>query len=224
MDDRRDRWLLGLASRLQAEGVAALPTMTAEQVEAVFEYLDSHEAFPSEPEGVLRHHLTPAWLTGGPTLREAHRDMRAGLDAGTRCPCCSKWVKRYRRRLNGSVVRSLAWLVLASDRPGVGGPDGWVDVPKHAPRWMVRGNPHPKLRLWGFAERRPVEEGSSVRSSGMWRPTALGRRFVAGSTDAPESVFEYQSDVDAVSAERVRFDQVLDVAFDYTELMAAGTD
>ncbi len=215
-DPQRDQWLTLLADRLAEGGLGALPRFAGEQVDAVVGYLDGDHGVPAEAASRIRSALAPLWLRGGPTLREARRDLRAGIDEGQRCPCCSKWVKRYRRRLNGAVVRSLAWLVLASDRSTE---EGWVDVPREGPRWLIRGNPHPKLRLWGFAERREVEEGSGVRCSGLWRPTDRGRRFVDGLVDAPESVFELLSEVDAVSPERVWFRDVLDVAFDYDALM-----
>lgn len=216
----QDRWLRGLAERLAADGAVAVPRFSVEQVDRVFAHLDSGDSVLTDSEiEVIRTHLTPLWLSGGPSLREAKRDLRADLDAGTHCPCCSKWVKRYRRRLNGAVVRSLAWLVLASEDPSIADPDGWIDVPRFGPRWMLRGNPHPKLRLWRFAERKAVDDQSSVRCSGVWRPTDLGRRFARGEVDAPDSVFEYLSEVDSVSPERVRFAEVMDVEFDYRALM-----
>jgi len=218
-DPIRDRWLRGLAERLRAG--AAPPRFSDQQIDRLFEYLDQHPLLRgTEDESTIRSALAPLWLRGGPSLRKARRDLRAGLDAGSRCPCCDKFAKRYKRRLGGAIARSLAWLVLASDRSiRAGDGDGWVDVPETGPRWVVRGQPHPKLALWRFAERREVEDDSPTRSSGRWRPTALGRSFVRGEIDAPAWVFEYLSEVESVSSERVRFEEVLDVAFDYRALM-----
>lgn len=215
--EERDRWLRGLALDL-ANGHNP-PNFSGEQVDRIFEYLDEHPAFDGEAESQIRAALTPAWLRGGPSLRQARRALRSGLEAGTRCPCCDKFAKRYKRRLGGAIVRSLAWLVLASDKLSKADEHGWVDVPRIGPRWIVRGQPHPKLVLWGFAERREVEDDSSKKCSGMWRPTDLGRRFVEGRTDAPAWVFEYLSEVESISAERVGFRDVLDVPFDYRALM-----
>lgn len=216
-EPNRDRWLIGLAARLAAG--ESPPAFAGEQVDRILAYLDAHQSFDAEAESRIRAALTPAWLRAGPSLREARRDLRTSLDEGIRCPCCDKFAKRYKRRLNGAVVRSLAWLVLASDDPRIAEAGGWVDVPKHGPRWMMRGNPHPKLALWGFAERRPIDDESSSRSSGVWRPTSLGRAFVDGSIDAPAHLYEYLSEVQAFAEQRVRFSEVLDVAFDYRALM-----
>lgn len=217
-DPIRDRWLRDLAESTRA-GVP-LPRFSDEQVDRLLAYLDEHPTLRgTETDSTIRAALVPRWIRGGPTLREARRDLRAELETGTRCPCCGKWAKRYKRRLYGAVVRSLGWLVLASADPEKSDEAGWVDVPTHGPRWMMRGNPHPKLALWGFAERRPVDDESPTRSSGVWRPTDRGRRFVSGETDAPAFVYEYLSEVESVSAERVRFLQVLDVPFDYQSIM-----
>lgn len=218
-DSIRDRWLRSLAESLSNGN--PLPGFSEKQVDDILRYLDDHPTLGgTEVESVIRGSLAPIWIRGGPTLREARRELRSELDSGTRCPCCGKWAKRYKRRLNGAVVRSLAWLVLASDDESRSDPEGWVDVPKYGPRWMMRGNPHPKLALWGFAERRPVDEDAPTRSSGVWRPTPKGRRFVAGQIHAPAFVYEYLSEVESVSEERVAFRDVLDVPFDYPSLMA----
>lgn len=218
VDANRDRWLERLAESLRLGG--RLPNFSDEQVDRIFAYLDEHPTLGgTETESVIRSALSPVWIRGGPSLREARRDLRAGLDAGSRCPCCGKFAKRYKRRLGGAIARSLAWLVLASDCEDGGDVDGWVDVPATGPRWVVRGQPHPKLVLWGFAERREVDDDSPTKSSGRWRPTERGREFVAGRIDAPAFVFEYLSEVESISAERVRFEEVLDVPFDYRSLM-----
>ena len=55
----------------------------------------------------------PAELTAEQMRQAVERlraEVQAGLDDGTICPCCDKYVRRYRRKLNASMARSLIWL------------------------------------------------------------------------------------------------------------------
>jgi hypothetical protein len=164
--------------------------------------------------------LERAWLRRGPSLREAAREVWAEADDGAYCPVCRKWVRRYWHRLNASMARGLAWLVLAARRDEVVDDDGWVHVPTHGPRWLVRTNQHATLRLWGLAERRAVEDGTSVKCSGRWRPTERGFAFVDGLVEVEDRVLTYNGEVVARGTETIRFERVLDVQFDYETLMA----
>lgn len=182
--------------------------------------LDGDDAEPLR-ERVRRvcEQVEEEWLRRGPSLREAARNLWAAADEGAHCPLCKKWVRRYWHRLNASMARGLAWLALAARRPEVADPEGWVHVPTHGPRWLVRTNQHASLRLWGLAERRAPDEGARVKCSGWWRPTARGFAFVDGIEEVEDRVLTYNGEVVARGVETLRFVDVLDVAFDYAELM-----
>lgn len=215
-------WLITLSQKIAIDGKEACPNLTEDQVDSILVWLDTY-SLPGFAADRIRHAIAPQWVRGGTSLREAQRDMIGRLDEGTVCPCCNRTVKRYKRRLNGGMVRSLAWLVIASNR-GLRDADGYIDIPNNAPRWLVRARQYPKLTLWGFAERRRAGTSDGPRSTGMWRPTDAGIRFAASQTSAPQYVYEYQSEVSAISPERVRFHDVLDVGFDWDELMSWDPD
>jgi len=159
------------------------------------------------------------WLRRGETLRQAAVALWGAADEGAWCPLCRKWVRRYWHRLNGSMARGLAWLVLAARRAEIADAEGWVHVPTHGPRWLVRTNQHASLRLFGLAERRAPDEESRVKCSGWWRPTERGFDFVDGLVEVEDRVLTYNGEVVARGEARLRFRDVLDVAFDYSELM-----
>ena len=94
------------------------------------------------------------------TLAIERRRIQAQLNDGTDCRACGQLAKRYRRKLNVSMVRFLIGLVKAG---------GWVhylDVPH-------RGQDYGYLSFFGLAERR-ANTDSRKGSSGCWRATNYG--------------------------------------------------
>ena len=143
-------------------------------------------------------------------------------DDGVCCPCCGQYCRVYKRRLNAGMVRALIWLVLASDRKVRSGddPDGWVKLGAEAPAWLLRAKELATTRHWGMVERRPMDPADdSVRTSGIWRPTARGRSFIFGMSDAPVRVHLFNNTRIDVSSERFFVREALGKKFNYSELM-----
>jgi hypothetical protein len=111
------------------------------------------------------------------------------------------------------MARSLIWLCHA---PTV--EDGWVNVPTQAPRWLVRSNQLPTLRWWDLVYRASSDE-QDRRFSGMWRPTALGRAFAAGSVEIPRTVYTYNGEREKYGTARIRIADCFDSHFSYQEVM-----
>lgn len=166
--------------------------------------------------------------TGLATLANAQAGLLRRLDEGERvdCPCCGKPAKLYHRRLNATMARGLIWLVRESlGAVGLGDADTlerqWVDVPEVAPAWLMRSKQLTTLRLWRLVEAGGddgVDDGSA-RRRGLWRPTALGVRFVLGRVRVPASVEEYRSEVRRYDEEVVDIRGALGTKFDWYELM-----
>ena len=119
------------------------------------------------------------------------------LDEGTGCRACGQLAKRYRRRLNTSMVRFLIGLVKAG---------GWVhylDVPH-------RGQDYAFLEKFGLAE---------GNSSGYWCATDIGRSFLLGRVVAADSVFMFDNRLESISAHHVTAQEALGRRFDLRELM-----
>ena len=138
------------------------------------------------------------------------------LDDGIRCPCCDKYVKRYRRKFNASMARSLIWLV----REWQAGRHtaGWIDVPNSAPRWLLRTNQLPTVRWWGLIERADNED-ETVKHSGWWRPTRKGELFAEHRIMIPKTAITYNGEVTGFDDELCWVDECLGVKFNYSDLM-----
>jgi hypothetical protein len=134
-------------------------------------------------------------------------------DEGGYCPVCSRWGKIYARALNRTMARSLLWLC----KEALNNP--WVDVPKMAPRWLVRSNQLPTLKAWGLVERAPVDPKSKTKHSGMWRPTELGVQFALQQVTVPKKVYTYNDTVQSVSPEQVSLTDCFGDDFDYQATM-----
>ena len=155
------------------------------------------------------------------TLAAARRRLMGLLDDGSWCPCCDQWAKRYRRALNGTMVRSLIWLVGEHQRSAAHGGDRWIDVPAVGPKWVTTTNQHATLRWWDLAERLP-SKAPAKKHSGVWRPTALGVRFAHGETLVPSHVIHYNNEVVGRSETWVSVRQALGVKFDYEATMGSA--
>ena len=143
------------------------------------------------------------------TLANERQRILDHLDEGTDCRACGQLAKRYRRRLNTSMVRFLIGLVKA------GGWTHYLDVPH-------RGQDYAFLARWGLAEKRARPRG--MGGSGYWRATDRGRRFVSGRMLVPDSVWIHNDRVDGISTQLVAAQEALGRRFDLRELMEAGND
>jgi hypothetical protein len=134
---------------------------------------------------------------------------------GGHCAVCDRWGKVYGRPINRTMARSLIWLCHAeADK------DGWVDVPKVAPRWVVQSNQLPTMRWWELVERRGNEGKTKTKHSGLWRPTPQGLDFVHMGTRVPKQVFTYNDTVQGYGLEMVTIVDCFEDNFDYSATMS----
>ena len=146
------------------------------------------------------------------TLFTARNDWDTMIKGkGGFCPCCDRWGKVYKLKLNKSLVRALDWIANNGDA------SGWVDVQRTAPRWMLRGKTYPLLAHWGLIE-------SRLQRSGIWRATAKGTLFVAGLDTAPAAVYVFDDKVVGVDSTQVTYTSCLGVDFNRDELLTTRYD
>lgn len=134
--------------------------------------------------------------------------------SGGHCPVCDRWGKVYARPINKTMARSLIWLCNAETDA-----EGWVNVPKHAPRWVVQSNQLPTLRWWGLVERKGNEGETKTKHSGLWRPTLEGINFANNHSRVPKKVFTYNDTVQGYSTETVAVTDCFADNFDYNLTM-----
>jgi hypothetical protein len=140
--------------------------------------------------------------------------------AGTTCPCCDRYAKLYKRKLNTGMVRTLVWLYMRNAKFGA---YAWIDVPRTAPRRTLNSAETGKLAHWGLAENKPNEDDPSKKHTGFWRITRRGRRFVQGRIRIPSHVYLYDNERWGMTTEtKVNIEDALGEPFDYQELMEAS--
>lgn len=136
-------------------------------------------------------------------------------DGGGHCVVCDRWGKIYSRPINRTMAHSLIWLAHAEADA-----DGWVDVPKKGPRWVVQSNQLPTLRWWGLVERKPNEGETKTKHSGLWRLTPEGGKFVSHGARIPKHVFTYNDTVQGYGTETVTIKDCFLDNFDYNTVMS----
>lgn len=142
------------------------------------------------------------------------RVLNGGEDA--HCPCCNRYAKIYKRRIHMSAARGLIKLYrLGGDKQYVRCSD-----------FILEGQAGPgdttKMKHWGLVEPQALDENvTNKRTSGMWRLTPDGVRFVRGELRVPSIKVVYDDEVIATDGADISIQEALGDKFNYSELMAA---
>jgi len=148
------------------------------------------------------------------TMAQAWPLFDASFYAGTYCPCCNQRVQLYPRKVYGAVAVFLIWLVRTCK-------DGaWASL-QDAPLLQGRrgGGDKDKLKFFGLAEEKPNETDPSKRSSGFWRPTEKGIRFVRGEVRIAKTAWGYNGQCLGYSTDQITIQEALGSKYDYREVM-----
>jgi hypothetical protein len=143
-------------------------------------------------------------------LKQAWRQTIEG-DGGY-CPCCGRWGKINAFYFDQTKALALIWMSKQSGE--------WIDMPKTAPRWILRGKTFSMAALWGLIEKSGSQDNPKKKSDGLWRLTTKGLDFVSGRITIPRKVFTYDRKAEGFSQEEVYIRDCLDIRFDYWELMS----
>ena len=139
---------------------------------------------------------------------------------GVRCDKCDRLLKVYHRRLTALSVAGLARLYnLMRAKP--------QEKYHHVRDLGVskNGGEFAQSRWWGFCEEAPKDKDKDTRTSGMWRLTDFGIRFLKLQVDVPLcAVIRWNSTHIGFSGELINARDALHHKnkFSYEELM--GTD
>jgi hypothetical protein len=154
------------------------------------------------------------------TLAEAKAEFfEAARHQGSICPCCGRFGKVYKRKLHSGMAAVLVLmyrfhnlgythihtLINATTTPAVAA--------------AIRGD-FAKLRYWSLIEEEHVESpNGEKKSSGRWRITGAGARFVEGSETVQKYVWLYKGKCLGFIGESVTIHGALGDRFKYSELM-----
>ena len=148
----------------------------------------------------------------------------------SKCTLCGGRSKVYAYKM-GSYARVLCWLAYMDTKKS--------NLPSHVPKneslrryhhvpssgAINGGGDYAKLRYWGLIERMPKEPSQDKRSSGMWKLTKLGRRFVYGEATV-SSVCYYRHPEGGVlgfETQQIGIEDALGKNFSYRSLMSGYT-
>lgn len=149
------------------------------------------------------------------TVDEARVWLHERIGRGVTCPVCSQYAKVYRRKVTGSMARSLIGLARHSQS------DEWFHLQQRLNdlRATKTSRDEAMLGYW-----RLIEEEVALRPdggrSGWWRVTPLGRSFVAGQQCIFKYAYVYDSRLLHYDGPQVCIQEALGVKFNYAELMA----
>lgn len=146
-------------------------------------------------------------------LEDARAQLHEQSEEGTTCPCCDQYAKVYKRRLSANMVLFLIDLVTKCSA------DGWMKYTE----CRFTGRDYNFLRHWGLADTR-VNNDPEKKSSGMWRPTQLGRDFLSGRAFVPAYVHVYNNIVVETDKNMVGPQEALGKRFSFSELMGRAED
>ena len=141
------------------------------------------------------------------TLRQARDHMTERFDEGTKCPCCGQFVKRYKRKLNSGMARTLIQMFKHH-------PDRYIDVKpfllnhgyKNSHDWTL-------LKHWGIL---------TVREDGKYKITQMGRNFLSG-FPTHSHIYMYNNKMMGFAEGQTTISAALGEPFDLTELMHEQT-
>lgn len=145
------------------------------------------------------------------TLDEARTRLFRQIEAGTHCPCCEQHVQMYRRKLH----RGMALQLIEFVRKYKAAHGRWVRAPRPSGDFG-------KLEFWGLIEPR-INTKRSTRTSGYWRPTDKGLRFVRGEIAVDAFALIYNNRIQGFEGPTVTISDCLGQPFSYEELMC-GTE
>ena len=205
-------------------GRVDLSVLTDSQIDRFLSWSDSeslnfHSSNPDQEWFLIaREMVRREWSSRGPTVREANLDLMARLDEGPTCPCCDRMARRYKRKLNAGMVRTLIWLYNFQRSSG----SRFVSVADVAPIFVRRSNEISRLILWGLVREATPSEYQDRKSSGLYSMTYNGNQFVEGDRHVQSHVWVYNNVVLGFAETRVTVTEALGDEFSYSELMSGG--
>jgi len=145
------------------------------------------------------------------TIKEAKIYLKQNYEKGAKCPCCGQNVKLYKRKLNSGMAYVLIHIYKQDD---------WINVKDYLRENKLRNNHDwTLLKYWGLIEEKLLEEKGKAKSSGVWRITELGKKFVECKAVVNKYVLIYNTMFRGFTGEEILIPETLKSYFNYNELM-----
>ena len=139
---------------------------------------------------------------------ELWNEVKSEADVGFNCPCCNRYVKRYKRKLHAEMASFLCRLYRA-DRNAVA--DGHIfDAREFEPFTAKASTDATYLVHWGLL---------TTPKTGCYKITQKGKAFVEGRIRVPLRIHMLCGDLEGFSVEDTNIKESLGNRFDLNELM-----
>jgi len=141
------------------------------------------------------------------TLAEAKQYLRNNFKTGTECPCCGKYVKAYKRKLNAGMCRALIIIYKLTKNGNT------IHVQSKFTELGLRATTmdYAYLEKWSLIEQKG--------DNGYWKVTQRGKEFVEDDIDLPEYALVYNGNVYKWADNLVNIETALTEEFDLEEIM-----
>jgi len=145
------------------------------------------------------------------TIAEGKQHLRDNFKTGTVCPCCDKFVKAYKRKLNSGIARSL---IIMHKLGAVNGK--YIHVQNEFAKLKLRATTmdYAYAEKWGL-----IFDGEDI---GTWTLTKKGVDFVGRITALPSYCLVYNGNVYSWSKDLISIETALTDKFDYKDMMDLG--
>jgi len=141
------------------------------------------------------------------TLAEAKQYLRNNFKTGTECPCCGKYVKAYKRKLNAGMCRALIIIYKLTKNGNT------IHVQSKFTELGLRATTmdYAYLEKWSLIEQKG--------DNGYWKVTQRGKEFVEDDIDLPEYALVYNGNVYKWADNLVNIETALTEEFYLEEIM-----
>lgn len=148
------------------------------------------------------------------TLEDAINYIKNNVNDGVVCPCCNRYTKQYKRKLNSGMAYALIIIY------GISKKNEYIHIThKKFPPTTLE---HSKLRYWGLLEGKGKDEDINYEREniGYWRITDKGRKFVKNKISVPERIILYNGEFNGFEGKNINIIDALKNKFNYDELMS----
>tara|TARA_R110002050_G_scaffold116946_2_gene233630 strand:+ start:9083 stop:9523 length:441 start_codon:yes stop_codon:yes gene_type:complete len=142
------------------------------------------------------------------TIAEAKQHLRDSFKTGTVCPCCNKYVKAYKRKLNSGIARALIIMYRLGAHTGK-----YIHVQDEFAKLKLRAT----TMDYAYAEKwKLINDGEDL---GTWTLTNKGVSFVKKQSLLPDHCLVYNGNVYSWSTDLISITEALTESFDYDKMM-----
>lgn len=150
-------------------------------------------------------------MDGSRTLQDARDFVRTRKSEGVECPCCERYTKTYRRKLNAGMCSALIdiYKLTKTHRPK----GSWWHCQELDKAGISTSREYSKLRFWDLVEPHP-------RKRGYWRITRQGVAFVKSNVKMQSIAIIEDNECLGADGEHISIREALGDKFDLEELLS----